>query len=80
MFVSIPGPKSRLNQIWLKDIRNDQWYYYDYNDTVNPATKLVTSESSSELGTIPLGSAVTLYARTQVRNDWVMIGSVWEAS
>ena len=71
------GSNAGLYQIWLKDIRNNQWYYYDYNDTVNPATQLVTSESSSELGTIPSG-AMTLYARTQVRNDWVMIGSVWK--
>jgi hypothetical protein len=71
------GQNLGLYQIWLKDIRNNQWYYYDYTDSVNPATQLVTSESSSELGTIPSG-AMTLYARTQVRNDWVMIGSVWK--
>jgi hypothetical protein len=72
------GPDAGLYQIWLKDIRNNTWYYYDYTDTVNPATRLETSESSSELGSIYVGSPMTLYARTQVRNDWVMIGSVWK--
>jgi hypothetical protein len=31
------GSNLGLYQIWLKDIRNNQWYYYDYHDTVNPA-------------------------------------------
>jgi len=64
-------------QIWIKDVRTNRWYYYDYHDRVNPATQLITSESSSELGTIPLG-AIMLYARTQVRNDWCMINGNWK--
>ncbi len=71
------GSNLGFYQIWMKDVRNNQWYYYDYHDTVNPATQISTSESSSELGTIPLG-AITLYARSQVRNDWCMINGIWK--
>ncbi|WP_292730033.1 hypothetical protein [Methanoculleus sp.] len=71
------GQNLGLYQIWLKDVRDDLWYYYDYNDAVNPATELITSEGSSELGTIPLG-AITLYAHTQVRNDWCRINEDWK--
>ncbi len=71
------GSNLGFYQIWMRDVRNNQWYYYDYHDAVNPATQISTSESSSELGTIPVG-AITLFARSQVRNDWCMINGVWK--